>query len=166
MRDLLIGLAALGLAGACGPGSATEQTSAVTAKDGTIDVLHLSPQGDDTWSGLSPERTDSDGPVATLAGARDRLRAYREQRLLATDRPTRVIIQDGEYFIPTAVILGPEDSGTAEAPVVFEAAPGAHPIATGGVRLTGFTVEEHGVWRLQREDLKASNPAAWQFEGL
>ncbi|MBE0542786.1 MAG: hypothetical protein IH623_15625, partial [Verrucomicrobia bacterium] len=45
-------------------------------------VIHVSPRGDDAWSGIpaKPNADKTDGPVATLAGARDALRKARGGR--------------------------------------------------------------------------------------
>ncbi len=50
-----------------------------------VDTLYVSTVGDDTWSGQlaepNPQRTD--GPLATLSAARDRLRSLRAERTAA-----------------------------------------------------------------------------------
>src|SRR5690242_9416414 len=55
--------------------------------------LYVSPQGDDRWSGLLPEPNEAhtDGPVATLEMARDRVRLYAAY-------PRTVWIRGGVYI--------------------------------------------------------------------
>lgn len=43
-------------------------------------------------------------------------------------------------------MFGPEDSGTAQAPIAYETAPGAQPIFEAGRKITGFTRGADGVW--------------------
>ncbi|HWL09744.1 MAG TPA: right-handed parallel beta-helix repeat-containing protein [Planctomicrobium sp.] len=108
-------------------------------------ILHVSPQGNDNWSGTSaePNETRTDGPVASLAGARDLIR-----KLKAPPRsgPIRVIIADGSYQLTETLLFEPQDSGTAAAPVIYSAAPGARPIFSGGRQITGWTVTAEGLW--------------------
>ncbi|HOS94813.1 MAG TPA: right-handed parallel beta-helix repeat-containing protein, partial [Armatimonadota bacterium] len=61
------------------------------------------------------------------------------------------------------IVFGPEDSGTAECPITYEAAPGAKPVFTGGVRITGFREGPDGVWQTTVEDVARGG---WYFEQL
>jgi hypothetical protein len=56
--------------------------------------------------------------------------------------------------------LTADDSGTTEAPVFYEAAPGAKPVFTGGVRIGGV-VEQNGMWRAE-----TARAQAGRFEQL
>ncbi|TVS17219.1 MAG: hypothetical protein EA424_13045, partial [Planctomycetaceae bacterium] len=109
-------------------------------------VIHVSPRGDDAWSGTQaePNADKTDGPVATLAGARDALRKARGGRPPA--EPARIVVADGRYTLTDPLVLAPEDGGTAEAPVRYEAAPGAKPVFSGGRKITGFRPGENGLW--------------------
>lgn len=100
-------------------------------------VFHLSPQGNDKWSGrlARPARNGRDGPWATLASARDRLRQLRATGEVAG--PVTVLVQDGLYELKETVKFGPEDSHTR-----YVAAPGANPVFDGGEHLTGWKVGE------------------------
>jgi parallel beta helix pectate lyase-like protein len=127
-----------------------------------ITTLYVSTLGDDAWSGLSSApQGGSNGPLATLLGAREKLRLYRTNGCLTTTQPVRVKILPGEYFLANTVTFEVQDSGTAIAPVIFEAMD-ARPIFTGGVRLTGFT-EQSGNWVVTLPE-SDSNP--WNFEQL
>lgn len=110
-------------------------TGAVLAAEVT---LHVSAQGRDTWSGLlaAPNAERSDGPLASMGGARDALRRLRQGGALPKGKgAVTVRFQGGRYEQVTPVSFTAEDSGTAEAPVVFAAAPGAQVRITGGVAL-------------------------------
>lgn len=99
-------------------------------------TLQVSPQGRDTWSGRSaaPNAAKTDGPLASMAGARDELRRLRASGRLPEGEVT-VLFQGGRYEQVAPVVFREEDSGTASAPVVFKAAPNAQVRITGGVAL-------------------------------
>jgi hypothetical protein len=103
---------------------------------------------------------NTDGPLATLTGARDALRVLRG--LGALTGPVDVQIRGGEYFLTAPVVFAPQDSGTAVAPITFSAYPGEHPIFLGGVRLTGW-VQSGAVWTAQAP---AAWGGSWDFTGL
>jgi len=103
----------------------------------TAYMIYVSPNGNDRWTGrlAEPARDKSDGPVASLAGARDAIRMLRIKEGPA-GLPIRVIIFDGEYAIGETVDFKPADSGTESFPVTFEAAAGAKPVFHGGQAIT------------------------------
>jgi hypothetical protein len=92
--------------------------------------LYVSPQGDDRWSGaLSVPNADKmDGPLATLEGARERLKVLRKET--RTDRVT-IFVRKGNYRLNRPFVLGPLDGGGADVPVVYQAFPGEVPVITG-----------------------------------
>ena len=127
------------------------------------ETLYLTPQGSDHWSGRLPKAnvTRSDGPLASLEGARDAVR-----RLRAPGKPlepVHVVIADGVYALPRTLMLTPDDSGSPEAPIVYEAAPNAHPVFSGGRRITGFQHGADGIWTAHVPDVQAGS---WYFEQL
>jgi len=79
--------------------------------------------GDDQWSGFlaAPNAARSDGPFATLTRAREALRQWRRA---GGSGPVEVKIGGGTYRLSESLVLGPEDSGTPDAPVVWRAAAG------------------------------------------
>lgn len=140
-------LAALVAGGACNAPAAT---------------LYLSPRGNDKWSGKleKPDGRGSDGPLATLTGARD---AVRKLKAGGANEPIKVVVEDGTYPLMEPVLFTPEDSGTKAAPISYEAAPGAQPIFSGGRAITGFQTVSDGLWVADVPDVKAGK---WYFEQL
>lgn len=122
-------------------------------------LLHVSPDGRDDWSGQleQPNAQGTDGPLASLAGARDSIRRLKSAG--AIDRPVRVLIQDGVYALDGPVEFLPADSGTEAAPVSYEAADGAKPHFTGGRSLPRFQPGPDGLWVTQVS-------GDWYFEDL
>ena len=126
-------------------------------------IIHVSPDGNDAWSGAlsQPNIGRTDGPVASLAGARD---AVRKLQASATGRePVSVLIDDGVYRLAAPVVFAPEDSGTPEALITYQAAPGSHPVFSGGRAISGFVVQADGTWKADIPDVRAGN---WWFEQL
>ncbi|MFZ2148641.1 MAG: right-handed parallel beta-helix repeat-containing protein [Sedimentisphaerales bacterium] len=126
-------------------------------------TLYVSTEGNDRWSGRTarPNRERTDGPVASLRGARDEIRILKSMGTITG--PVRVIVQDGTYVLSEPFILTSEDSGTSECPISYESADGARPIFTGGRVITGFKRGENGIW--QTHILEVAN-GEWYFEQL
>jgi len=109
-------------------------------------TIYVSPAGNDAWAGLG-----ADVPVATLERARDLLRQ-------AKDPASRVIVADGRYTLRQPFVLTPADSG-----VVYEAAPGARTVFSGGRVIRGFEPAGNGLWRAKIDDVASG---AWYFDQL
>ncbi|MCL1919496.1 MAG: right-handed parallel beta-helix repeat-containing protein [Kiritimatiellaeota bacterium] len=121
--------------------------SAATAADFVV-----SPKGSDTAPGTAR------APFATIGRARLAVRALKaEQPGRAT--PIVVEIRGGTYYLPETLAFGAEDSGTAAAPVVYQAARGEEPVLSAGVPLTGWTAQRGG-------RMVAKLPEAWKFSQL
>jgi hypothetical protein len=133
------------------------------ANPGTVDFF-VSRQGKDTWSGKRADPNEKDGPFATVARAREAVRA-----LLKTQkepRPVRVILRGGTYYLDAPLEFGPEDSGTERAPVIYRAAPGEKVVLSGGRRLDGgHWGEVHGrkAWMVDIPEVKEGR---WRFRQL
>ena len=126
-------------------------------------ILYVAPDGKDTWSGrlARPNPQGTDGPKASLQGARDAIRQLRAQK--PDLGPVEVWVEDGWYELKEPFVLTPEDSGRQGAPVRYRAAPGAHPIFSGGVRLQNVQVDPQGRWVV---DLKNQQKPVQHFEQL
>ncbi|MCX6909500.1 MAG: right-handed parallel beta-helix repeat-containing protein [Verrucomicrobia bacterium] len=126
-------------------------------------TLHVAPDGNDTWSGklTQPNRDRSDGPLASLQGARNA--ASRLKTSAPVTEPVRVVVADGHYVMKETLTFTPEDSGTEQCPVSYEAAPGAKPVFSGGQVITGWKRGADGVWTAQVPEVKAGQ---WYFEQL
>jgi hypothetical protein len=125
--------------------------------------FYVSPQGNDRWSGRRerPNRNRTNGPVASLAGARDKIRRLKSRGIIT--EPMQVIVMDGTYTLSEPFILTPKDSGTKECPISYEAAAGARPVFTGGRTITGFKRGQNGIWQTHIPDVANGK---WYFEQL
>ncbi|MHC4804713.1 MAG: right-handed parallel beta-helix repeat-containing protein [Planctomycetota bacterium] len=126
-------------------------------------TLYVSGAGNDAWSGwpAQPNKERTDGPLASLVGARDAIRRLKSRGLL--DSPVWVIVLDGTYTLTEPLILTPHDSGTQECPISYEAAAGVRPVFTGGRVITGFERGENGIWQTHIPEVAADR---WYFEQL
>lgn len=95
-------------------------------------TLNVSPRGDDRNPGTEAR------PFATLDGARDTIRALKQKQGVLPVGGVEVVVHGGEYRVDGSFRLTQEDSGTAEAPVVYRAAKDETPRFIGSIRLDGF----------------------------
>ena len=134
---------------------ASQVTSAVT--------LYVSPKGSDSWSGRleQPNSQKTNGPKASLSGARDAIRQLKSKGPLTA--PVDVIILPGTYTLTSPFTLTPQDSGTKKCPITYKAAQGSQPVFTGGRVIKGFTRGEKGIWQTRIPQVAEGK---WYFEQL
>ena len=70
-------------------------------------------------------------PYATLGRARDAVRASGRLK----KEPVTVHVLPGVYYLPETLLFTAQDSGSAAAPVVYQAEPGGEAVVSGGVKL-------------------------------
>jgi hypothetical protein len=130
-------------------------------------VIYVSPLGNDKWLGLTKEPASggNDGPLASLAGARDAVRRLRQQSTNRS-RPVTIVIAGGIYELPDTFTLGPQDEGVADAPVRYVAAEGAAPVISGGRRISGWNEIQHKGKRAWVVDLPEVAEGSWNFNRL
>ncbi len=99
-------------------------------------TFYVSPQGQDRWSGriANPLADGTDGPLATLAGARDAVRRRKAQSGLPSGGLT-IRIAAGLYELDDTLTLDAADSGQSNAPVVYRNAGDGEVRISGGRRL-------------------------------
>ena len=99
--------------------------------------LHVSPHGDDGWSGRRARVEGQDGPFASLERARDEIRRIKAAGGLPEGGVT-VELAAGRYQLAGPLELGAEDSGTPDAPITYQAGPGAEVRVLGARRITAW----------------------------
>ncbi|MDR0504295.1 MAG: hypothetical protein LBG70_00590, partial [Bifidobacteriaceae bacterium] len=95
-----------------------------------LSEIFVAPDGDNSSSGTLEQ------PLASLSGARDRLRAWRAAGTLPPGGVT-VYLRGGIYPISQTVVFEDTDSATASQPVTYRAYPGEQPVLSGGVDIPG-----------------------------
>ncbi len=112
-------------------------------------VFHVSPVGNDGWSGRLPTSVAGrvDGPFRTLERARKAVRELRKSQGRAA-QPITVRVHAGTYDLTRTLELGPADSGAGEsAPVTWEAASDGEVVLRGGVPVRRWTPYRNGIFR-------------------
>lgn len=139
------------------------QTTAPGANRPKTVILHVAPDGKDSWTGrlARPNKARSDGPLASLRGARDAIRRLKKGGQLAA--PVRVIFAPGTYFMTEPVVFTPEDSGTQACPITYEASAPGKVVFEGGREIRGFRKTDGPVWTAHVPELAAGK---WYFEQL
>lgn len=151
---LIVALCAAAATGS--PGAASAPAPAPT-------TFYVAVNGHDGWSGTlaAPNAAKTDGPFASVSHARDAIRALKVAGPLA--KPVRVLVRGGTHALREPFILGPEDSGTAAAPITYAAYPGEKPVLSGGHALSGWKRYRGDVWTCAIGDL---GPEGLRFRQL
>jgi len=123
---------------------------------------YVAPDGNDSWSGQlpAPNAEKTDGPLASLQGARDLLRKRKAAGAPYADADGRitVFVRGGTYELANTFTLEAADSGRPEAPVVYRAYPGDKPTLLGGRTITGFVPHQGAIVK--------TDVAAQGFQGV
>ncbi len=115
----------------------------------TLD-FYISPTGEDCYAGTK------DCPFATLGRARD---AIRTSGRLGKDTIT-VHLLPGVFYLPETLVFTSADSGTENAPVVYQGEPGGEAVISGGLRLDlKWTPYQNGI-------MQAKVPAGLEIDQL
>ncbi len=134
MKNILFLMMGLGLAAGCvGNAFAGEDDGKIVLPPLPKAGLHLyvAPDGSDRNPGIKSK------PFATLERARDEIRTLRRKEKLPNGA-VYVTVNGGQYPVSQTFTLTQQDSGTPDAPIVFQAARNQAPVFSGGVRLSNF----------------------------
>lgn len=123
-------------------------------------TFYVAPNGRDNWTGKlpAPNARQTEGPFATLSGARDAIRKARAAGRLPQDKEILVLIRAGKYTMMEPLVFGPEDSF-----LTFAAYPQEKPQIIGGRLLSGLKPGPEGVWTIALSDVQAGR---WNFRSL
>lgn len=100
-------------------------------------MLYVSPTGNDAANGRAAVSKGPNGPLATLAGARDLVRKMKQ----AGQFPAGGVIieaQPGVYEMSASLDLTADDSGSENAPIIYRAKQGAEVRLVGGKQVTNW----------------------------
>jgi hypothetical protein len=103
------------------------------AMESSAAEIWVSPNGDDHNSGTR------ESPLASPAIALRHARDLRRQNDPSAQGGIHIILRGGNYLLNDPLLLRSEDSGTESSPTTIEAAPGEHPVLSGGVRIEAWT---------------------------
>ena len=104
--------------------------------------FYVAVNGSDRWSGQldQPNRTSTDGPFATLARARDAVRALKRR---GDKQDILVLIRGGVYSLKETVVFALEDSAPAGGTITYAAYGDETPVFTSAVPIVGWIKPEH-----------------------
>jgi chitodextrinase len=132
-RAAVAALATVGMALASGLLVASPASAAVPGSHHSrADLIYVSPSGGAHGNGSASR------PFGSLAQARDAVRSINQRAHEDID----VILSSGTYTVADTFALTSLDSGYNGHTVTWEAAPGAHPVISGGKSVTGWTLAD------------------------
>ena len=101
-------------------------------------------------------------PFATVHRAQEAVRELRRKQPQRR-QPIRVLVRAGTYFLARPLVFTPEDSGTAEAPVIYMARKGDKVVLSGGRKLSGWKAVAGNRWELSLPEVARGD---WYFSQL
>ncbi len=105
--------------------------------------VYVSPTGDDANDGNSPNT-----PILSIQQAQKLVRSNPKRG----ETPITVHLLEGTYTIESELTFIPEDGGTEQAPVTWQAFSNHKPIISGGKTITGWKVDKNGIWSVTIPD--------------
>lgn len=130
-------------------------------------TLYVAKSGNDLWSGtMAAVAADGqDGPFATVQRARDEIRTIRTNDPASTE-PFVVEIGAGLYEHAEPLELSAQDSGSADAPVRYRAAPSAQVRLTGGRVLTDYRALDTKTVAVPVDEAAAAHIVVYDLKAL
>lgn len=114
-------------------------------------TLYVSADGNDGWSGTLPQpnRRKTDGPLATIESAKNRIRKLKEQWRGGELPPVTVYLRGGIYFLKETLVFEPVDSGSPLSPVTYAAYRDEKPIIAGAIEIKNWSQYSDKLWVAQ-----------------
>jgi len=115
-------------------------------------TFYVATNGRDSWSGqlAAPNPQNTDGPFASLGQAQ---KAVEQALQKNPNTPVTVMVRNGTYFLvlsptrPGTLNFTAADSGSSQAPVVWQNYPNETPVVSGGFPVTKWNNLGGGLWR-------------------
>ncbi|GAA4441141.1 hypothetical protein GCM10023188_39310 [Pontibacter saemangeumensis] len=108
----------------------------------------------------SPKTIHPDQTFATIGEAKTAVRELKNQGRL--DRPVKVYIEAGVYFLDTPLLFTPDDSGTETAPVIYTSY-GGRALLHGGKKISNWKKHKGDIYSTTLPEVKKGN---WHFNQL
>ena len=123
-------------------------------------VFYVATNGNDAWTGRSPNAARNDGPFLTVARALHAVRQSR-QNPGSSDRSARIILRQGVYFLHEPLALAPEDSN-----LEISAYRQEKPTLSGGRPISGWKQQTSGGKTIWVAELPEARDGHWVFREL
>lgn len=125
------------------------------------EIIYVSLNGDDSFSGRYPERKGNDGPFLTLQRAFDEIVKIKEANKGALNREIIIQIREGTYFLEKPIIINYKHSGTGKFSVIVMPYENEKVIISGGVRIKEWKEEIINGKRVWVSKVKKSIKNLW-----
>jgi hypothetical protein len=160
---LAVAIVLAGCAGPEGGGSRVEEHWSSTELEAFPEKFFVATNGNDAWSGRAntPNRSKTDGPVATPGAALRAVRNFREQNANEAAKRVVIVIRDGLFLLPEPLTFKPEDSD-----VLLTTYPGEKPVLSGGRRITAWKEVEVAGRKLWAATVPEARDNRWVFREL
>ena len=117
-------------------------------------AFYVAPNGSDRAAGTL------NAPFATVTRAQAAVRTLKQRQGGVLQRPVRVYLRGGAYYLKQPLTFTPQDSGAANAPVTYTAYAHETPILSGGRAITGWNRISGSLWHAPL------TAADWNFRRL
>jgi len=123
-------------------------------------IFYVATNGNDAWTGRSPNAARNDGPFLTVARALQAVRQTR-QNPGSSDRSAKIILRQGIYFLREPLALAPEDSNLEISTYRQE-----KPTLSGGRPISGWKQQISGGKTIWVAELPEARDGHWVFREL
>jgi parallel beta-helix repeat protein len=136
---------------------------AISSAENAKMTIFVAPTGNDGWSGKLPERNaaGTDGPFASLERARNAVREFKSKQ--APKESITVMVRGGKYFLDRTLEFGPEDSGSQDFQITYQAYPGEKPVLSGGRKIAGWKPYKG---KILQAEVPGTKGGMWRFRQL
>lgn len=128
--------------------------AALGAGPATVATFYVSPAGNDAGVGTI------DAPFPTIARAQAHVR---DEIAKGLSHDVVVILREGTYPLTEALKFGPEDGGSEQFSVTWQAQEGEHVAISGGRAISGWKKSENDQWTVK---IPEATGGAWPFRQL
>lgn len=118
--------------------------------------FYVSATGNDASGGTSPSAA-----FATLERAKQAVRQAKENNRNITS--VNVYIKGGDYQLAQPLVFKPEDSGTENMQITWQAMPGEKVQISGGEKISGWKKGKNGIWQTSIPEVKEGK---WYFQEI
>lgn len=127
-------------------------------------VIYVAKDGNDAWTGTltAPSPDKLDGPLATLEGARNKIRTLKVYGELSS--PVTIMVRGGMYVLDRTFLLEAQDSGSRECPILYRAYPGEIVVIRGTKRISARWEKYND--SIMKCTIPEAKNRAWDFNQL
>ena len=128
--------------------------------------LYVALNGNNSWSGRLETASlfNNDGPLATIEKAKTVVRELKLRQ--NSDRPIKISLRGGTYFLSQPIVFEPKDSGSINQPITYQSYPKEQATISGGKLIAGWRQETVNHIKMWTVKLPQDAETKWQFQHL